>query len=117
MRKRVSRTTAGSFPWYLRLYGVMLGAAIPGKYHRPGSLRGFSREQRFGGFTLADLVSLTLTGNKPSSAETRLLQMLIGLLISNGPGSISAQGAKGAVSADGPRPRAACRSTRAWSAS
>jgi hypothetical protein len=29
--------------------------------------------------------------------------MLIGLLISNGPGSISAQGAKGAVSADGPQ--------------
>jgi len=31
------------------------------------------------------------------------LQVLIGLLISNGPGSISAQGAKGAVSADGPQ--------------
>jgi hypothetical protein len=29
--------------------------------------------------------------------------MLIGLLISNGPGAISAQGAKGAVSADGPQ--------------
>jgi hypothetical protein len=31
------------------------------------------------------------------------LQILIGLLISNGPGSISAQGAKGAVAADGPQ--------------
>ena len=103
MHKRVSRTAAETFPWYLRLYGVMLGASIPGKYHRPGSLRGFSREERFGAFTLADFVSLTLTGKKPSLVETRLLQTLIGLLISNGPGSISAQGAKGAVSADGPQ--------------
>ena len=31
------------------------------------------------------------------------MQILVGLLISNGPGSISAQGAKGAVSADGPQ--------------
>ena len=31
------------------------------------------------------------------------IQILIGLLIPNGPGAISAQGAKGAVSADGPQ--------------
>jgi hypothetical protein len=35
--------------------------------------------------------------------EARPLQILIGLLISNGPGSITAQGAKGAVAADGPQ--------------
>jgi hypothetical protein len=44
-----------------------------------------------------------LTGKKPSSAEALPLQILIGLLISNGPGSITAQGAKGAVAADGPQ--------------
>src|SRR3954464_11854626 len=37
-------------------------------------------------------------GNAPKG-----IQILIGLLISNGPGAISAQGAKGAVSADGPQ--------------
>jgi hypothetical protein len=103
MRKRVSRITAETFPWYLRLYGVMLGASIPGQYHQHGRLRGVSREERFGRFTLADLVSLALAGRRPTSAETGLMQILIGLLISNGPGSISAQGAKGAVSADGPQ--------------
>jgi succinyl-CoA synthetase alpha subunit len=103
MRKRVSRITVETCPWYLRLYGVMLGASIPGAHHRHGRLRGVSREERFGRFTLADLVSLALTGKTPSAAETRLMQILIGLLISNGPGSISAQGAKGAVSADGPQ--------------
>ena len=44
-----------------------------------------------------------MTGKKPSAEQALPLQILIGLLISNGPGSISAQGAKGAVSADGPQ--------------
>jgi succinyl-CoA synthetase alpha subunit len=103
MRKRISRLTAESLPWYLRLYGVMIGASIPGKHHQHGSLRGISREERFGHWTMADFLFLALTGKKPSEAEARPLQILIGLLISNGPGAISSQGAKGAVSADGPQ--------------
>jgi succinyl-CoA synthetase alpha subunit len=103
VRKRISRLTAETLPWYLRLYGVMVGASIPGVQHRPGSLCGISREERFGQWTMADLCFLAITGKKPSEDESRPLQMLIGLLISNGPGSISAQGAKGAVAADGPQ--------------
>ena len=52
---------------------------------------------------MADFLFLALTGKKPIEAEARPLQILIGLLISNGPGAISSQGAKGAVSADGPQ--------------
>ena len=52
---------------------------------------------------MADLAFLAMTGKKPTEAQARPLQVLIGLLISNGPGAISAQGAKGAVSADGPQ--------------
>jgi succinyl-CoA synthetase alpha subunit len=103
MRKRISRLTAETLPWYLRLYGVMIGSSIPAKHHRHGSLWGISREERFGQWTMADFLFLALTGKKPTEAEALPLQMLIGLLISNGPGSISAQGAKGAVSADGPQ--------------
>jgi succinyl-CoA synthetase alpha subunit len=103
MRKRISRLTAETLPWYLRLYGVMIGASIPARHHRPGSLCGISREERFSRWSMADVLFLALTGKKPSAAEARPLQILIGLLISNGPGSISAQGAKGAVAADGPQ--------------
>ena len=103
MRKRISRLTAETLPWYLRLYGVMFGASIPGERHQHGSLWGIPRDERFGQWTMADLAFLAMTGKKPSEAEARPLQMLIGLLISNGPGAISAQGAKGAVSADGPQ--------------
>ena len=52
---------------------------------------------------MADFLCLALTGKRPTEAEARPLQILIGLLISNGPGSITALGAKGAVSADGPQ--------------
>ena len=103
MRKRISRLTAGTLPWYLRLYGVMIGSTIPGHHHQRGSLWGIPREERFNAWTVADLAFLAITGKKPTEAEARPLQVLIGLLISNGPGAISAQGAKGAVSADGPQ--------------
>lgn len=103
MRKRISRLTAETLPWYLRLYGVMIGASIPGHHHKHGSLCGIPRDERFGQWSMADLTFLAMTGKKPSGTEAEPLQMLIGLLISNGPGAISAQGAKGAVAADGPQ--------------
>ena len=103
MRKRITRLTAETLPWYLRLYGVMVGATIPGEHHLSGSLRGIPREERFGQWTMADLCFLAMTGKKPTPEEALPLQILVGLLISNGPGAISAQGAKGAVSADGPQ--------------
>ncbi len=102
-RKRISRLTAETLPWYLRLYGVMVGATIPAERHQWGMLAGISQAERYGSWTMADLCYLAMTGKKPSTEQALPLQILIGLLISNGPGSISAQGAKGAVSADGPQ--------------
>ena len=103
MRKRISRLTAEMIPWYLRLYGVMIGASIRGEHHRHGSLFGVPRAERFGQWGMADFLFLALTGKKPTEAEATPLQILIGLLISNGPGAITLQGAKGAVAADGPQ--------------
>ncbi|HMQ40440.1 MAG TPA: hypothetical protein PKC09_04140 [Paracoccus sp. (in: a-proteobacteria)] len=103
MRKRITRLTARTLPWYLRLYGVMVGASIPGAQHQHGSLCGIPRDERFGQWTMADLCYLAMTGKRATPAEAEQLQVLVGLLISNGPGSISAQGAKGAVAADGPQ--------------
>ena len=103
MRKRISRLTAETLPWYLRLYGVMIGASIPAAHHRSGMLHAIARDERFNSWSMADFLFLALTGKKPAPDEALPLQILVGLLISNGPGSISAQGAKGAVSADGPQ--------------
>ena len=103
VRKRISRLTAETLPWYLRLYGVMVGSTIPAEQHQMRRLCGISQAERYGEWTMADLCYLAITGKKPQEEESLPLQMLIGLLISNGPGAISAQGAKGAVSADGPQ--------------
>ncbi len=103
VRKRISRLTAGTLPAYVRLYGVMLGASIPAAQHRAAMLCGVADAERLGDWTMADFLFRTLTGRTPAGGEALRLQMLVGLLISNGPGAISAQGAKGAVSADGPQ--------------
>ena len=103
VRKRISRLTAETLPWYLRLYGTMVGASIPAPLHQWASLAGISQAERYGSWTMADLCFLAITGKKPTPEQALPLQILIGLLISNGPGSITSQGAKGAVAADGPQ--------------
>ena len=103
MQKRISRLTAETLPWYLRLYGVMIGASIPAELHQHGKLAGVPREERFNSWTMADFLFLAITGRKPEPGLAQPLEMLVGLLISNGPGAITAQGAKGAVAADGPQ--------------
>lgn len=103
VRKKITRLTAETLPWYLKLYGVMIGASIPSQHHKPGELFGIKMEDRYANWTMDDLCYLAVTGKKPTRDDALPLQMLTGLLISNGPGAISAQGAKGAVSADGPQ--------------
>lgn len=103
MQKRISRLTAETLPWYLRLYGVMIGASIPAEHHRHGNLVDVPREERFNFWTMSEFLFLAITGRPPEPGMAFPLQMLIGLLISNGPGAITAQGAKGAVAADGPQ--------------
>ena len=103
MQKRISRLTAETLPWYLRLYGVMIGASISADHHRHGALVGVPRAERFNRWTMADFLLLAITGRQADPSMAFPLQMLVGLLISNGPGAITAQGAKGAVAADGPQ--------------
>src|SRR5262249_60430534 len=69
MRKRISRLTAETLPWYLRLYGVMIGASIPARHHQSGMLSGISPEERFSPWTMADVLFLAFTGKKPTLAE------------------------------------------------
>src|SRR5258706_13744090 len=52
--------------------------------------------------SLTELAFAALLGVEPREGDLFAFQTLVGLLLSNGPGTISAQGAKGAVSADGP---------------
>ncbi len=103
MRKRITRLTAETLPWYLRLYGVMVGASIPGEHHQPGSLCGHPARRAVRAVDDGRPVLSRHDGQEADSRGGPAAADPVGLLISNGPGAISAQGAKGAVSADGPQ--------------
>ena len=100
--KRISRLTARTLPWYARLFGTMIGATIDGGQHGRHKLCGIPMDEILGGWSATELAYLALIGERPSPEALFPFQVLVGLVISNGVGTISAQGAKGAVSADGP---------------
>ncbi|ACL57714.1 CoA-binding protein [Methylobacterium nodulans] len=103
MRKRISRLTAESLPWWLQLFGVLLGAAVPAARHTADSFCGVPNADLLTRRTLGEIGCLALLGREPADAgDVFVFETLVGLLLSNGPGTISAQGCKGAVSADGP---------------
>ena len=103
MRKRISRTTARNLPWYLKVYASMIGASADGSKHQPDRYCGVANEDLLNGWTVGEMAYLSLMGERADEDALYSFQVLTGLLTSNGPGSISAQGCKGAVSSDGPQ--------------
>ncbi len=101
-RKRISRVTAESFPWWLQLFGTLIGASADASRHAPGAFCGLDDTQLLGSLGLGEVAFAALLGHVPAAADLFAFQTLVGLLLTNGPGAISAQGAKGAVSSDGP---------------
>ena len=101
-RKRISRATAESFPWWLQLFGTLIGASADAGKHAAGSFCGIDDAKLLGELSLGEIAFAALLGQLPSEGDLFAFQTLVGLLLTNGPGAISAQGAKGAVSSDGP---------------
>ncbi len=102
MRKRISRQTAESLPWWLRLFGTMIGASVDASRHAPDRFCEIPLTELLGKRSLTEVACIALVGQEPKPADLLAFQTLVGLLLTNGPGAISAQGAKGATSADGP---------------
>jgi succinyl-CoA synthetase alpha subunit len=100
--KRISRLTAESLPWWIMLFGTTIGASARASWHEPGRFCGLEQTDLLHRCSLAEIAFAALLGLKPGPDDLFALQTLTGLLLTNGPGAISAQGAKGAVSADGP---------------
>ncbi|HEV3238953.1 MAG TPA: CoA-binding protein [Casimicrobiaceae bacterium] len=102
LRKRVSRLTAESLSWWMRLFGALIGASVRADLHEPHRFCGIATGEILGRLSLTEVAYVALLGLIPQPANLFAFQTLVGLLLTNGPGAISAQGAKGAVSADGP---------------
>ena len=102
MRKRISRVTVESLPWWMRIVGTMIGASADAREHEAGRFCGMPMEDVTGAHSLTAVACAALIGGEPGEADLSGFRTLVGLLLTNGPGAISAQGAKGAVAADGP---------------
>ena len=102
MKKKITRNTARNFPWYVRLFATIIGAAVEGARHKSGTFCGVASKDLINKWSATEIAYLALLGEKPTPEKLFPFQVLLGLIISNGVGTISAQGCKGAVSADGP---------------
>lgn len=102
LHKRLSVTTLNNMPWHLRIFSTALGASVRQSRQTASSFGGIEVATLIKEWSYTDTAYLALLAGKPSEEERFAFSILLGLVASNGPGTISAQGAKGAVSADGP---------------
>lgn len=100
--RKITRETLIALPWYSKLFSAMVGATAPAKWHGDNAFCGISMDDLISRHSFTQTAFMALLGRKPTEAELFEFQVLLGLIITNGPGTISAQGSKGAVSADGP---------------
>ena len=100
--KKISKDTLVRLPWYSRIYSTIVGVSAPAERHGEDSIAGVKLEELIPNYSFTKTAFVTLLGRQPSESELYEFQVLLGLIITNGPGTISAQGCKGAVSADGP---------------
>jgi succinyl-CoA synthetase alpha subunit len=102
MRKRISRVSAENLPWWMRLFATLIGASVDAARHETERFCGIANVDIIGRRSLTEVACAALLGQEPTASDLFSFQTLVGLLLTNGPGAISAQGAKGAVSSDGP---------------
>ncbi|MBI5643937.1 MAG: CoA-binding protein [Deltaproteobacteria bacterium] len=102
IKRSISKVTITALPWYSRIFSSFVGCSVTGAKHKKDSFCGIKNDELINDWTFTDASFLGLIGRKPTEIERFEFSMLLGLIISNGPGTISAQGCKGGVSADGP---------------
>ncbi|MGP0567160.1 MULTISPECIES: CoA-binding protein [unclassified Nitrospina] len=100
--KKLTRHTLQTLPWYSRIFSTMVGCTAGTDKHTADSFCGVKLDDIVTKSSFTKTAFLALMGREPADGELFEFQVLLGLIITNGPGTISAQGSKGAVSADGP---------------
>ena len=100
--KDISKETLIALPWYSRIFSTIVGCSVDTDKHSKDAFCGVDTSVLTGSWSFTETAFLSLIGRRPEADELFEFSMLLGLIITNGPGTISAQGSKGAVSADGP---------------
>ncbi|MBF0163901.1 MAG: CoA-binding protein [Magnetococcales bacterium] len=101
-RRRLSVTTLLAMPWHMRIFSSLVGCVVPSARQDKKNFSGVDNTELLESWSFTETAFLSLFNRRPSEEELFSFSVLVGLLVTNGPGTISAQGPKGAVSADGP---------------
>ena len=102
LHKRLSTTSVINIPWHLRIFSTIIGASVASAQQEADTFCGISNRELMKSWSFTETAYLALLGTRPDEEALFAFSVLLGLIVSNGPGTISAQGAKGGVSADGP---------------
>ena len=114
IKRSISKITLTALPWYSRIFSSFVGCSVPSEKQTKDSFCGVKNDELVSSWSFTDSAFLALIGRKPTEKERFEFSMLLGLIISNGPGTISAQGSKGAVSSDGPEDPARVQINKAF---
>ncbi|MEO5377799.1 MAG: CoA-binding protein [Magnetococcus sp. DMHC-6] len=103
MRKRLSLHTAVNMPWHFRIFSTLVGCTVSSDRQADKKVfAGIEVSELVQSWSFTETAFLALLDRRPNEEELFAFSVLLGLIVTNGPGTISAQGPKGAVSADGP---------------
>ena len=102
LHKRLSVITLANMPWHFRIFGAIVGGSVRPERQTETTFGGIPMTELLQSWSFTETAFLALLTHRPSPGECFAFTVLLGLTASNGPGTITAQGAKGAVSADGP---------------
>ena len=112
--RAISTVTFTALPWHSAIFSTMVGCSVSSKKHTKDAFCGIKNDKLISEWSFTETAFLALIGRRPDKKELFEFSMLLGLIITNGPGTISAQGAKGAVSADGPEDPARVQINKAF---
>jgi len=101
--RNISKATMAVLPWYSRIFSTFVGCSVAAEKQTEERFCGVSNSDLVSSWSFTETAFLALIGRRPKKKELFEFSTLLGLIISNGPGTISAQGCKGGVSADGPQ--------------
>jgi succinyl-CoA synthetase alpha subunit len=102
-RRRISRHTLRTLPWHSLIYSTIVGASVGPYRLAPDAFCGVKHAELVSSWSFTEAAFLAVFGHRPNRDELFEFSVVLGLVISSGPGEISAQGPKGAVSVDGPQ--------------
>ena len=117
MRKRISRLTVETLPWWMRLFGTLIGASVEADRHEADRFCGIPNEEILGRRSLTEVAYLALLGQEAASrGPVRLPDPDRPAADRQRPGRHQHPGRQGG--GVGRRPgarRSGCSSTRLWS--